>query len=180
MATKVKQVEMEEVTSWEEADQSLKEIAVLTAEIEQKTAAYNAEEQKQRMKELTTPLEKKYAKIKALEAGLLQFSLMNRADFGKLKSKELKHGTVMFRLGTHKVLQIKKFTVDVIIELIKKTNWKSDFLRTKVEINKESIIAAYRADKNPITDEELKGIGLQIVQDEEFKYDLKNAVDTQL
>jgi phage host-nuclease inhibitor protein Gam len=107
------------INSWEEADAVLQEISVLRSQINQRIAAYNEREQVTRMNDVTIPNQPMEASLKDLETALEQFSMDNRAEFGKLKSKELTHGIVSFRTGMPKVVQLAKFTAKATLELIK-------------------------------------------------------------
>lgn len=164
-----------EIHSWDEADATLQRIAVLKSQIEERIAEYNAEEQKRRLiiTQLNAPLE---AEIAYLESGLKAFCENNRHDFGKLKSKELSHGTVGFRLSPPKVATKKGFTFSSALELIKRSIWKTEFIRTKEEIDKEAILLAYNRENATLSKEELAELGLEIKQDETFGYELKMAV----
>lgn len=165
-----------EIHSWNEADATLQRIAVLKSQMEERIAEYNAEEQQRRLviTKMNAPVE---TEILYLESGLKSFCENNRHDFGKLKSKELQHGTVNFRLSPPKVATKKGFTFGSVLELVKRSVWKSEFVRIKEELDKETILLASQREKATITSEELSALGLEIKQDETFGYDLKLAAN---
>lgn len=97
---------------------------------------------------------------------LLQaFADEQKKSWGKKKSLELLHCVIGFRTGTPKVSKDKKFTWDAVLELMKKNKMFSGFIRSKDEINKESILA--EKDENVV-----KGLKEQcyvfVEQDETF------------
>ncbi len=68
-------------------------------------------------------------------------------NWGKKKSLELLHCVIGFRTGMPKVEKDKKFTWDAVTELLSKNKvFKSLFIRTKEEINKEAILALDKED----------------------------------
>lgn len=69
------------------------------------------------------------------------FAKEQQKSWGKKKSMELLHCVIGFRTGTPKVVKDKKFTWDAILELIKKNSLLKKFVRSKDELNKESILA---------------------------------------
>ncbi len=171
-----------EVDSWDGVDSSLSEIAVLSSKIASQDAKYNEEEQKRRAK-VTSEQQPMKERIEELALGVKNFCENNRADFGKAKSKELKHGIVSFRLSPPAVKALKGFTLASALELVKRSaKWCGVFIRTKEELNKEEILNSVAIAGNigendrAITDSELKTLGLQVVQDETFGYDCKLAI----
>jgi len=88
--------------------------------------------------------------------------------FTKKKSMELTHGLIGFRTGTHKLKPAKGYTWKSIEVLVKKI--MPMFLRTKVEIDKERMIAD-RNNKEVM--ECMKECGITVVQEETFYIELK-------
>lgn len=166
-----------QISGWDQADEVLKRISVLRSQINQRVAAYNEREQEARMKEVTIPNQPLETELAELEYSLEAFACDNRADFGKLKSKELGHGILSFRTGMPKVVQMAKHTLKSSMELIKKSIWKNDLIRTKEEIDKDAIIIAYKNVNSGLTAEVLSEFGLQVKQDETFGYELKEAAE---
>lgn len=162
--------------SWDDVDLALARLAVVKSEKEEQKAKYNAEEQKRR-EELTLTQQPMETEIVSLELGIQKFCENNRQDFGKAKSRELKHGVVSYRTSTPSVQTKKGFTAASCIELVKVSNYKDLFIRTKLELNKEAILADYSKEEPPkVTDADLSSLGLQVVQEETFGYDCKLAV----
>lgn len=77
------------------------------------------------------------------------------------KTIDLQHGTISIRLGTPKVDKLRSLTWEAAVEKIKKIF--PAFIRTKEEVDKESIIDS-REDAKIMA--KLKDIGVQVVQDE--------------
>lgn len=91
----------------------------------------------------------------------------NPAEFKGLKSLELTHGTVGFRAST-KVKTLAGWTVAKIIAALKaKFAFPDEYIRTKEELNKEALIAH----RDAIPADELRLVGVKIVQDESFFID---------
>ena len=66
-------------------------------------------------------------------------------------------------------------TFKAVVELIKGSKFAQKLISVKYDLNKEAVIAS-QAD-NSIEAVELRQLGLEIVQDETFGYDLKYAVE---
>jgi phage host-nuclease inhibitor protein Gam len=164
-----------EIHSWEEADAALREIAVLKSRVDARIAVYNEEEQ-QRRKAVTEANTPDLEKVERFELGLKAFCENNRADFGKLKTREMAHGSVNFRTSPPKVATRKGFTFASVMELVKRSVWKDEFIRTKEELDKETILIASTRKESAVSADDLAALGLQIVQDETFGYEVKLAV----
>lgn len=97
----------------------------------------------------------------------------NPAEFGKRKSIEFGSGIIGFRTGTPKLKLLLKWKWDMVLQALKAAAWGREYVRTKEEIDKESLI---RDAQHPdplitdrlITEPDLRRIGVQIVQDETF------------
>lgn len=93
----------------------------------------------------------------------------NPAEFKGIKSLDLTHATIGFRAST-KVKTLATWTVAKIIAALKDHfGGQCSYVRTKEEINKESLIA----DRAALDAAELREVGLRIVQDESFFIDPK-------
>lgn len=174
-----------EIKTFEEVDSALLQIAKMESIRVKKEAAMNAAIQKIREKyeeETTTEREN----ISSLESDIQTFCLKNKREFEKDKrSVDLVHGSVGFRTNPPKVLQLSsKFKVATTLELIKKILDPSKYIRTKIELNKEAILADYieknkTVDLKPkeletkLTDEKLSAVGLRIDQEETYYYEIK-------
>lgn len=171
------QFDLEPIQDWEHADKVLQEMSVLTNRLNERISKYNQKEQVMRLKELTQPNQADQDRLFVLERSIEAFSLENRNDFGKMKSKELNHGIVSFRTGTPKVVTRAKYTLEVVVNLIKKSMFKHDLLRTKIELDKEAVLSMYKNPKSGLNDEVLNDLGLKINQDETFGYELKDVAE---
>jgi phage host-nuclease inhibitor protein Gam len=86
------------------------------------------------------------------------------------KSIDFVHAIVGFRTGTPKVMPVRKsFTVKSILDLLSHFVWSKKYIRHEPTIDKEAILA----DRKTLTEQQLKEVGLKIVQDESFYIDLK-------
>jgi len=174
MARTQVQVKRQPINSWDEADNALKEIAVIDETIKKEEAAYNEAEQEARAK-LTTAHAPKLELKHEYELGLEDFVTAHRGDLGDKKTKKLKHGEVSFRLHPPAVKSSKGMTWAAVINLIGASKkWADKFLRVKKEINKDAIIAAHGA--KTIKVQELTKLGMEIEQKESFGYDTSLAI----
>jgi phage host-nuclease inhibitor protein Gam len=89
-------------------------------------------------------------------------------SWGKKKSFELLHCVIGFRTGTPKVVKAKGFSWEAITELAVKLF--PDLVRSKSELDKESIIALSKEDG---FDQYRKGLFLDVVQEESFYVEAK-------
>jgi len=94
------------------------------------------------------------------------WSEANPLEFGKRKSIDFVHGQVGFRTGTPKLKPLLKWKWDMVLEAVKINFWANGYLRTKEEVDKETLLADYS--KATRTDLELRTLGVQVVQDESF------------
>lgn len=157
------------INSFEECDQALKELALATFDLEKNEAEMN-----ERIQAVKEEYENKTAasrgKKEDLEQQIEAFSLINKPEFNKLRTKELIYGWIGFRTNPPKVAQLnRKYSVQTSVELLKKI-FKKKYLREKTEMDKEKILADYAIKK--LTDEKLASVGLKVDQDDAFYYDI--------
>ena len=94
------------------------------------------------------------------------WSLKNKLMFLKTRSIEFTIGKIGFRTNPPKVVLLnKKYNLKTAIELINRV-FDGKYVRSKEEIDKESILADYSGKK--LVDETLAGVGLRVDQDETF------------
>ncbi len=169
-----KVIERLELNSREEVDAALKTIAVNSSKIQERQAVYNADEHERRQA-LNVELAPLQNEKEHLETQIRLYCEQNRDEFGKKKSLELTHGTLSFRLGTKKVKAIRKFTLKSALETILGLPQATfgRYVRIKEELNREAIIEDETA--GLLEEEQLKTMGLQVVQEETFGYDLKDV-----
>ncbi len=118
-------------------------------------------------KKAETLLEQKQKAMEKLEA----FGIHNKDElFRKKRSMDLQHGVIGFRTGTPKVSKPRSITWNKVIETLNETG--SDFLRTRVEVDKDKIIAS-RDDKDLM--QELSQMGVSVVQEETFFITIKEG-----
>lgn len=88
----------------------------------------------------------------------------------KAKSTDLTHGTIGFRTSPPKVETLAGWTIKKVIKAIREFGW-AKFLRVKIDLNKEEILARedrLKSLKTPI----LPQVGLKITRDEIFFVEL--------
>lgn len=159
-----------------EVDNALSQIAVMQAEIDGATAKYNEEEQLRRA-QLAEFVGPRAIEIQRIEMGLIEWATNNRHEFpANKKTLELTHGNLIFRLSPPKVSALPKFTMASALEMIKRAGLS--YVRVKEEIDKDSILTDYAADK--LNDNALAAVGLQVTQEEDIRYEIKNAASSEV
>jgi len=156
---------MLKIKSFEELDTALLDLGKAQAELGIQEAEMNKEIQlvTERYAESTAEYS---GNIATLEDAIETFCMANKFEFDKTRSRTLNHGYVGFRTNPPKVMQLnKKWKVESSLAFLKKL-FKSKFTRTKLEIDKEAILAEYA--RESLTDEDLAAVGLRIDQDETF------------
>lgn len=109
----------------------------------------------------------------SLEQDIELFCIENKDQFEKLKSKDYAHGKIGFRFGKPKLALLnRKYNWDTVVELVKKIIGVK-YLRPKVELNKEQMLADASGDNRTLTDEQLAAVGTKIDQEERFYYEIK-------
>ncbi|MDP1810576.1 MAG: host-nuclease inhibitor Gam family protein [Sediminibacterium sp.] len=96
------------------------------------------------------------------------FADEQKESWGKRKSMELLHCTIGYRTGMPKVTKDKKFTWDGVTEIISKLF--PDLVRSKVELDKDAIIALSKEDGFKEIKEQCY---IDVVQDESFYVEAK-------
>lgn len=99
-----------------------------------------------------------------LHAQIQSWAEAHREEFGKRKSMEFLNGMIGWRTGTHKLKTLAKWTWDRVLDKIKSLPAMKDYVRTKEEVAKETIIA----DRDHLGPEMLAAIGVRVAQDETF------------
>jgi phage host-nuclease inhibitor protein Gam len=160
---------MANIQCFDDVNKTLLEIAKKDSFITKKEVDMN-----ERINKIKNQFDEETKEIRAqkllLEQEVQAYSSINKDVFGKLKSKSLLFGTIFFRTTPPKVSQLnKKYSIATSIELAKKI-FKTRFIRSKEELDKDSILTAYAAKE--ISDEKLAAIGLKIDQEEKFGYEL--------
>jgi phage host-nuclease inhibitor protein Gam len=87
----------------------------------------------------------------------------NPSTFSTRKSLDLMHGTIGFRTGQPRLKLLSGWTWNRVLELMA-VNRLTDYIRQKQEPDKERILA----ERDQLTDELMKRIGVKVVQDETF------------
>jgi len=90
----------------------------------------------------------------------------NPEEFAKRKSIELAHGTIGFRTGTPKLKTLAKQTWAKVLDTLRASPFAEKFIRIKEEVDKESLLVAHA--NFSIDDAGLRGLGLEVTQEESF------------
>ncbi|MCL2297780.1 MAG: host-nuclease inhibitor Gam family protein [Proteobacteria bacterium] len=145
--------------SYDDVDNALKEIGGIQRELAMIEAEQNAaiDDIKAGAKEQAAPLAER---IKALETAMKEFCDSNRADFLKVKTKELTFGSVGYRLSTKVVI---KKVADCVQAMKDLDLWQ--FIRIKEEPDKEAL--------KDLDDETMATIGAALKVENIFGYVLK-------
>jgi phage host-nuclease inhibitor protein Gam len=156
------------LNSWEEVNESLRQIAEKKSYVDGVIARYNEAEAKRR-KEIDEKVNPVQSEIGDLENNMRLFCEEHRDEFGKRKSRELINGLVSFRTGTPKARTLKGYTWQVVIDLLKKSPFKNLYLRIKEDADKEAIIRDFS--NGSIDNLRLNEFGIEITQEETFGYE---------
>ena len=97
---------------------------------------------------------------------VMQYAEEHPELFEKKRSIETAFGILGYRLGTPKVDRRKGFTWSACLELLKAKF--PQFVKVKEDINKEALLA----DKT-LSENDLKTVGVEIIQNDTFYIDLK-------
>ncbi|MHC1762897.1 MAG: host-nuclease inhibitor Gam family protein [Verrucomicrobiia bacterium] len=87
----------------------------------------------------------------------------NPDEFKGLKSLDLVHGVIGWRTGQPTLKTLTGWTWDRVLEKLKAIGWFS-YVRSKEEVNKQQILA----ERETIAPENLRNIGVKVVQAEAF------------
>ena len=153
------------IASYDDVNQCLLEIGKSESIVAKKEAEMNSKIQGIKDKyDKETEDERK--QIEDYKKRVENYCNANKGDFTKQRSNPLPHGVVGFRNNPPKVVQLsKKWTVKSSIEFLLKM-FKSKYVRSKAEINKDQILTDYAA--SLIDDSKLAAVGLRIENDETF------------
>lgn len=87
----------------------------------------------------------------------------NPSAFAARKSIELMHGTLGYRTGQPRLKLLSGWTWNRVLEMLA-VNRLHDYIRQKQEPDKERILA----ERDQLTDDLMKRVGIKVVQDETF------------
>jgi len=153
------------IKSIEEVDKYLAELGAIEASLKHEEAILNEEEQKARQ-EFKKRTENLVSRKNDILVTLETFCIANKNEFEKTRLLEFVHGVVGFRTTPPKVTMLnRKYNINTVLELLKKFKL-TKYIRTKEELDKESVLADYAAKE--ISDPKLASVGLKIDQSEIF------------
>lgn len=148
-------------TALSEFSQAHSRIQKVTAEMELKITAIRDKH----AEELAELQKKKDDSVEVLQV----FAMENKDSlFSKTKSYKSAHGVFGFRTGTPKLRQLKGFTKESVLTLVK--TLLPDYIRKTEEVAKDKLLADRAGDG---MEENLKKCGLSVVQEETFYVESK-------
>lgn len=148
-----------QLESWDEVDTCLAEIGRIDRELGLLEAAQ--QEQIDQVKSATkAAAEPLAAKKLGLEMAIKEFAEANRAEFLKVKTRELTFGSVGFRLSTKVVIKRIADTLQALKEL-----GLTQCIRTKEECDKDAM--------RELPLETLHAVGAALKQEDAFGYEIK-------
>lgn len=153
-----KRIEGTALNSWEEVDTCLQEIGRIDRELHLLEAMQNEmiDKVKFETKESAEPLQNKKT---GLELAIKDYCEANRAEFAKVKTKQLTFGTVGFRLTTRITIKKVAETLQALKDLV-----LTQCIRIKEEPDKEAM-------KN-LSDETLAEVGAARRTENVFGYEI--------
>lgn len=151
-----------------EAEVILGEIRDLTIELTQQTATRESELKAvdDEHRESIAALTKRVQEASELLRGWAE---ANPSEFKGAKSVALTHGTIGWRIGNPTLKTITGFTWDRVLEKIQGLPLFRRFIRTKEEVDKAAIIA----ERDSLAPDDLRAMGVRVMQEEAFFVDPK-------
>lgn len=159
--------------SWDDVNEALRKVYEKQSFVDHTIAKYNEAEAKRR-KALDDKLNPVRKEVEELEENMRLFCEDRRHEFGKKKSKSLTNGVVSFRTGTPKLKTLKGFTWKAVLQLIKNSVFKEDYIRVKESVDKEAIIRDGLAGQ--IDADAVETMGVEIIQEETFGYEVNESI----
>ena len=142
MGNKIKPLEEQKSTlkTFDDVDNSLKRIADLNVRINNITDAMN-----QKINSIQETYHNSLDPLQAEKIGIerdmqLYCEEQKETEFAEKRSKELIYGMVSFRKTPAALKTLKGFTWEAVKSLLMKSKKYAEYLKEKVEINKESIM----------------------------------------
>jgi phage host-nuclease inhibitor protein Gam len=121
----------------------------------------------QRLKEVREDHEAQLAyindKLTPLLMRIQAWAESNAGDFGKLKSIEMIHGTIGWRVSPPTLKTLSGWTWQRVLDALKSLG-HAPFIRTKEEVDKQAVLAQ----RENLLDGDLRQFGCKIVQEESF------------
>lgn len=152
------------ITTLEQADQALADIAAARRELARLELAFK-EETAALKQQLAEDAEPHRQRIAALEQALLIFADSGRDKiFGKRKSIALNFGSIGYRAATAVQTLKKSITWARVLQLIKER--AVDAVRIKEEVDKDKLRA--------LPADELAAVGCKLVQTDDFFYEVND------
>jgi len=156
------------ISTWDACDAVLGDLLRTVAARKAVEAQFNAELSLVNDR-YSSPIARLGGEEKILAEAIEAFAIAHRAEFGDKKSIDRANGTLRFRVGNPAVRLInRKWNWDSVLEAIRQTGRRfAAWLRPKIELDKEKILADYR--DRVVADPELAAVGIRIAQEESFE-----------
>lgn len=160
------------------AEQAVKRGAELSALLGAATANLNQE---------LVDVQKKHGKtiaqysleISTIKTDLEAWSKANRkAEFADKQSVEFPCGVLTYRVGNRRLETLPRWTWKRVLAAVRLVKSLSRYLRVKVTLDKEKILADTAGDKPKLKLDRIAKVGMKVCQDETF--DVEFRVETKL
>ncbi len=102
-------------------------------------------------------------RLSALLPRALAWAEAHPDEFGKAKSLEMLHGIIGWRTNNPSLRTLAGWTWDRVLEKLKALGWLT-YIRAREEPNKQALLA----DRETLGPDELRKLGLRVMQDDEF------------
>lgn len=113
-------------------------------------------------------LEKLGREIETKSEQLRNWAEANEQEFKGLKSLEMTHGQMGWRIGNPTLKPLTSWTWDRVLErlqaMLKDSPGLSRFIRTKAEVNKQALLD----ERETLLPDDLRSMGVKVVQEEAF------------
>ena len=159
------------LNSWEEVNEALRQIGENQRDMQAAESVMNEQiaSAKAAADSRVAPLREN---TKMLEAALKEFSIQNRADMGKLKSRQMTFGVVSFRQSTKISIPNAAGKLVAIIEKLRERGMEECIVQQQPKVDKNAL-RKYRPD-------EIIAVGASIQTDETFGYEVDTTQISEL
>jgi phage host-nuclease inhibitor protein Gam len=151
------------ITTREQMEALVREIATLQVRRQRYTAELN-----DRITQIRADYEGANAAIDSELKGKMalaqEWADSHPAEFGKTRSIAMTHGDVGWRLGNPALKTISRWTWERVLDAISASSMFNGYVRVKREVNKQALLD----NREMYSPEQLKTIGVQVVQEDTF------------
>lgn len=163
-----KQKESTTLRDFDDVDNTLLKLGRITAVLMKEEANLNRS-----IQSLREESESRTAAVRqeslALRKDIELFCIDHKDVFESRRKRELIHGVIGFQTNPPRVALLnRKYNWGTVLELMGRLSFWKPYVRTVIEIDKETILADAVTEKPKLTDEKLAAVGIKIAQDEKF------------